>query len=301
MNGKWQEFNFTGLKNVYNEADDRDLLTFAFSMDAGHGRVAFLVRTPQDKDGQPVFNDSYAVIALCRTRKWDRYLLLGNHKRVGNFKVRIRAWFEKAIMDELCAGGGADGFSLAASLADINARMPASLTAADSLAALRAVRTVMGSGWAKEVDDGDKTHVLSFPRLTLPRRPRENTLLKLVGCDKPEGEISELLEVLRAQNTTVAWTAVPPKADPWLTRPRRGDRTAAVAASPAENASHDHRDDYARGYFHAVAVALAEAGAVTPAVRSLFVAGRLPECADPADAALFNQHGLTPVAAEGGP
>lgn len=298
MNGKWQEFNFTGLKNVYNEADDRDLLTFAFSMDAGRGRLAFLVRTPQNKDGQPLVNDSYAVIALCRTRKWDRYLLLGNHKRVGNFKVRIRAWFESAIKDELCGSGGdTDGFSLAASLSEINARIPVSLTTAESVASLRAVRTVMGSGWAKEVDDGDKTHVLSFPRLTLPRRPRENTLLKLVGYDKPEAEITELLEVLRAQNTTVAWTAVPPKADPWLTRPRRGGQQTVEAASAG---GREARDDFERGYFHAVAVALAEAGTVTPAVRSLFAAGRLPESADPVDAALFNLHGLTPAAAEGG-
>lgn len=290
MQGNWFEFNFTGLKDIYGEARRGDLLTFAFSLEAGLGRVSFLVRTPQDKEGQPILNDSYTIVALNRTRRWDRYLLLGNHMRAGNFKVRIRSFFAKAIADEVCGvGGDTTGFSLNAALADINTRIPHKLGGPESLSSLRAVRAVMGNDWSKEVDDGDKTHVLSFPRLTLPRRPRENTLLKLVGCDKPESEITELLEVLRAQNTTVAWSAFPPKSDPWAARPRRGDRAPAPAAPQGQDES---THDFERGYFRAVAVLLRDAGVVTPAVRHAFELGGHPEHASPDDAALFAQHGL---------
>lgn len=297
MQGNWFEFNFTGLKDIYGEARRGDLLTFAFSLEAGRGRVSFLVRTPQDKEGQPILNDSYAIIALNRSRRWDRYLLLGNHMRAGNFKVRIRPFFAKAIAGEVCGvGGDATSFSLNAALTDINTRIPRRLGGPESLSSLRAVRAVMGNDWSKEVDDDDKTHVLSFPRLTLPRRPRENTLLKLVGCDKPESEITELLEVLRAQNTTVAWSAFPPKSDPWATRPRRGDRVPATAAEPAPVRGQGGCD-FERGYFHAVATLLREAGTVTPAIHSLFSGSERPESADPEDVAVFEQHGLMPVRA----
>lgn len=297
MQGKWLEFNFTGLKDIFLEADRSDLLTFGFSMDAGKGRVAFVVRTPQNAEGRPDYNETYALIALCRTRVWGKYTLLGNHKKAGNFKARIRAFFEKAIKAEVCGeGGDANGFSLHAALADINARIPHGLAGTGSLPSLRAVRTVMGSDWSREVDDGDKTHILSFPRLALPRRPRENTLLKLVGCDKPDGEIAELLKVLREQNTTVAWSAFPPKHDPWLTRPTRGKVAApAPSATPAIDAATHTTRDFERGYFRAVAIMLMEAGSATPAVRSVFSLCEHPEAADPEDLAVFAKHGLLPA------
>lgn len=56
--------------------------------------------------------------------------------------------------------------------------------------------------------------------------------------------------------------------------------------------------EWSRGYYCAVAVLLRESGCVTPEVRSLYQQGGQPQHADPDDAALFEEHGLTPSAAD---
>ena len=53
------------------------------------------------------------------------------------------------------------------------------------------------------------------------------------------------------------------------------------------------RAEWARGYYCAVAVLLREQGHASTEVRSLYEQGGNPQAADPEDAALFAEHGLT--------
>lgn len=79
-----------------------------------------------------------------------------------------------------------------------------------------------------------------------------------------------------------------------------GDRMTAVDGRGAVHRPvgggfrHQREVDWRRGYYCAVAALLREAGCVTPDVRMLYAAGGNAADADPQDAEVFTEHGLTP-------
>lgn len=226
------EFNFTGLKDVYSQARQEGRLTFAFTVEDGKGHLSFLVRTPQDKNGEARINESYAILALRGTRRWTRVLLLGNHLRAGNFKVRFSTSFEHAMRAELgVSHASSNRTALETFLGAINTGIPRGLTDQDWYPAAVEVKEVMGDRWASEIDNPERTHLRSFPHLKPPKRPREKTLLKLLDCGKPAHETKELIELLREKNMTVAWSEVRTAGDPWFSRPRRGSRQSPAKAA----------------------------------------------------------------------
>ncbi len=74
------------------------------------------------------------------------------------------------------------------------------------------------------------------------------------------------------------------------------DLKQAVGAPPERHVGRlrPKRAEWVRGYYCAVAVLLREQGHASTEVRSLYEQGGKPQGADPEDAALFAEHGLTP-------
>jgi hypothetical protein len=85
-----------------------------------------------------------------------------------------------------------------------------------------------------------------------------------------------------------------------LGQPSKSYHLQCVATQPTdsqEGAAMSHKDNFARGYFCAVAVLLREDGDGALA-RSLFSQGGDPSKADPQDIELFREHGLMAVATQ---
>lgn len=209
------EFNFKGLHPAFLEAVNRHEPSVAFVLAEGRGKFVFLLFMTTDSSGRIVWGDLELFILLARTQKMLQFKLLGNHKKVGDFKVRLTEDDEQAIRAELGLGQaeGGPAFALLDFLAKLDGMIPASIPLEAKVAAINDEKMAIEAHCKTYLDDASKVYLLGVRRLPDGMRPREETLRKLYMLDAEPVAIASLIRNLKRIRWTTSWTAAKPVTD----------------------------------------------------------------------------------------
>ena len=209
-------FNFTGLHSVFKEAIDRHELTIAFPLANGRGRFGFFIFIPTKENGHIKWAKLELFLVLGRTQGVRQLPLYGNHYHGGDFQVYLKPADLTAIYNELGLGE-ADPvgvtFNMEIFLAALNSAIPLTLPLAAKVATLKNNINVLRPIMPKHLDDATKVYLLGKRKLTLPYKPREETLRKLCYLKAEPETIAALIDRLKERNWTLRWTAEKPDED----------------------------------------------------------------------------------------
>lgn len=209
------EFNFKGLHPAFLEAVNRHEPSIAFALAEGKGKFVFLLFMTTDSSGRIVWGDLELFILLARTQRMLQFKLLGNHKKAGDFKVRLDENDEQAIRGELGLGqtAGSPVFVLLDFLAKLNGMIPTFIPLEDKIAVIGSERAAVETHCKKYLDDASKVYLLAARRLPDGHRPREETLRKLYMLNANPTAIAALIRSLKRVRWTTYWTAQKPASD----------------------------------------------------------------------------------------
>lgn len=209
------EFNFKGLHPAFLEAVNRHEPSIAFALLEGRGKFVFLLFMTTDSTGRIVWGDLELFILLARTQKMLQFKLLGNHKKAGDFKIRLDEDDELAIRAELGLDqpSGGPAFVFLDFLAKLNGMIPTSIPLEAKVVVINEERTAIGMHCGTYIDDASKVYLLGVKRLPAGKQPREETLRKLYMLDAKPAAIASLIRNLKRIRWTTAWTAEKPATD----------------------------------------------------------------------------------------
>jgi hypothetical protein len=209
------EFNFKGLHPTFLEAVNRHEPSIAFTLTEGRGRFMFLLFLTTDSAGRIAWGNLELFIFLARTQKMLPFMLLGNHKVAGDFKIRLRQSDEQAIRTELGLGEQAIGpaFDLNDFLGKLNGMIPDSIPLETKIAVIKSEKAAIEAHCKRYLDDASKVYLLSVRPLPDGKRPREETLRKLYLLEAEPAAIAALIRNLRKIRWTTYWTATEPTTD----------------------------------------------------------------------------------------
>lgn len=203
------EFNFTGLHPVFLEALERHEPSIAFALQEGKGKFVFFFFINTDSRGSIRWSDFELFIFLARTQKMLRFKLLGNHKRSGDFKIKLRKDDELKIKDELGIQGSTNSpyFALERFLAKLNNNIPTTIPLKNKITEIKKHENAVKIYCKEYIEDATKVYLLRLGPVTNGKRPREETLRKLYMIDAPTDDMTRLITALRRVGWTAYWTA----------------------------------------------------------------------------------------------
>lgn len=207
-------FNFTGLHAVFKEAILRREPSVAFQVSNGQGKFTFLLFIVTNKNGDIQWGNLELFIILARTQGFLALPLRGNHYKAGDFKVTLSGADEQAIRAELGIEDAIQGkFSFGDFLSDLNSSIPQELAFEEKIACIQAHKVIVREKCGSHIDGATKVYLLGRLPLSLPKRPREETLRKLYMLNADPKAIARLIHHLKRLNWTTRWTATKPSDD----------------------------------------------------------------------------------------
>ncbi|MCT1400850.1 hypothetical protein M4D81_17595 [Paenibacillus sp. p3-SID867] len=194
------QFNFNKLNNLYAEAIASDDKTLIFETEIGKGRFLFMMfLSDEDKDSKDKLFIYMRNINLIKPVK-----VYGNHSK-GQFEVYIKDDLKEAMIKELQLNSSSGSFNFMEFLEQLNSRIPQIINRDNKITELRKNRDLISE--LKVVDEADKTVLKHEVKLSKNRKPQDKTLRKLyVYTDGTVEDITELIQLLKKFNMTVAWT-----------------------------------------------------------------------------------------------
>lgn len=193
-------FNFSELNNVYLEALSSDDKTLIFETHIGKGRLLFMMfLSDEDKDSKDKL-----FIYLRNTKRLLNIKMYGNHS-IGKFEVYITDQMQNKLIEELQLNSYTGSFDFMRFLEQLNNSFPQTINHNNKIAELRKNKNIISP--LNIVDDTDRTILKCEVRLPKNKKPQDKTLRKLyVYTDGSVEDISELIQLLKKFNMTVAWT-----------------------------------------------------------------------------------------------
>ncbi|WP_212734462.1 hypothetical protein [Paenibacillus terrae] len=194
-------FNFNNLNNVYSESILSDDKTLIFETYIGKGRFLFMMfLSDEDKDSKDKL-----FIYLRNTNKFTKPVkVYGNHSK-GKFEVYIKDELKEDLIKELRLNSNSGSFDFMRFLEQLNNSFPQTINRDHKIAELRKNKSIISE--LGVVDEADKTVLKNEVRLPKSKKPQDKTLRKLyIYTDGAVEDITELIQLLKKFNMTVAWT-----------------------------------------------------------------------------------------------
>lgn len=190
------EYNFNGLKDIYEEALYSYDKSVAFDVKIGRGRFLILMFLSEFDDRDSLF------VYMRNTMVMRKLKMYGSHRN-GDFKVYISEEIQNRMITELQLQKGTDEFNFKRFLEQINQLIPRKISIDEKVKTLRNNRDIIRT---VGIDENDKT-VLIGPKKLSKGEPQEKTLRKLyMYTEESASVITELIQKLKDANMTVAWT-----------------------------------------------------------------------------------------------
>lgn len=190
------EYNFSGLKNVYEEALASYDKSVAFDIKIGKGRFLIFMFLSEVDERDSMF------IYMRNTKVMRKLKMYGNHRN-GDFKVYISDEIQDRMISELQLQKGTGKFSFERFLNQINQSIPQKVGLEEKIKTLRENKDIIST---VGIDEAEKT-VLIGPRKLSKGEPQDKTLRKLyMYTEESASVITELIYKLKNANMTVAWT-----------------------------------------------------------------------------------------------
>ena len=170
------EFNLTGLLEVFKESLKRDEATLAFQLTNGKGRFVFMLFFAEEDKG---FENTLFI--FCRNIKFMIKLKLYGNQYKGKFSVYINDFIKSKFIEELQLERiGKSLFDFEVFLNDLNSQIPKTLPLSHKISKVKEIWTDIDSKDRKNlVDDSDKIYLIGQKNLPSGKKPREKTLRKL--------------------------------------------------------------------------------------------------------------------------
>lgn len=190
------EYNFNGLKNIYEEALHSYDKSVAFDVNIGRGRFLILMFLSEVDDRDSMF------VYMRNTMVMRKLKMYGNHRN-GDFKVYISEEVKSRMIAELQLQEGIGVFEFEHFLNQINQRIPQRISIDEKVRTLRDNRDIIRT---VAIDENEKT-VLIGPKRLSKGEPQDKTLRKLyMYTEESATVITDLIKKLKDANMTVAWT-----------------------------------------------------------------------------------------------
>lgn len=206
-----EEFNLSGLRQIWMDAYKKREPTLAFELHDGVGRFVFMMffaeedqETQNSKHGQ---NDQLFVF-LGNTNTLLQFKTYGSHRN-GIFKIFVNRFDLLAIRKELGIQGGIVPFNINRFLQNINSRIPQNLPLEKTIETLRREKKAFEEHpeLKAHVDESSKIYLIGPKRLPPGHHPREKTLRKLyIYLKHSSNTVAQFIRALKSVNQTVAWT-----------------------------------------------------------------------------------------------
>ncbi|GAS80321.1 hypothetical protein [Paenibacillus amylolyticus] len=198
-------FNFSELNNIYSEALLSDDKTLIFETHIGKGRFLFMMfLSEEDKDSKDKL-----FVYLRNTKSMLNIKMYGNHEK-GKFEVYITDQLQRKFVEELQLNSYKGSFDFMHFLEQLNDSFPKTINHNNKIAELRKNKSIITP--LNIVDESDRTVLKHEMRLSKDKKPQDKTLRKLyVYTDGSVEDITELINLLKKFNMTVAWTKEDPK------------------------------------------------------------------------------------------
>lgn len=194
------KFNFTGLKDIYQQALESDGKSLAFETTIGKGHFMFMMFLSKEDGG----DRDILFLFLRHVNRLLRIKTYGSHRK-GDFKVFLSDADLRAMVDELQLCSGEGHFRVECFLDELNNKIPSHLSLEESHQVLRKNVTLLPP---QVVEDVDKTVLLGVAKLPEGRKPQDKTLRKLyLFADGSYAEKSQFIMQLKSNNYTVRWTS----------------------------------------------------------------------------------------------
>lgn len=194
------EFNFTGLKDIYNEAIKSLDKTLVFELEINKGRFLFMMFLSEED----VESLDLLFIYLRNINQIVRVKLYGSHRK-GDFKVYLRPDQIRLIIEELKLGKGNIEFNFSRLINQMNNMIPNSINPEEKITQMREDKTIINT--LNPVDEPNRTVLIGTKRVPQGQSPRDKTLRKLyLYTEGSSNDIEKLIELLKKVNQTVAWT-----------------------------------------------------------------------------------------------
>ncbi|MFX3636080.1 MAG: hypothetical protein ACE3L7_05670 [Candidatus Pristimantibacillus sp.] len=194
------EFNFTGLKDIYNIAVDSLDKTLVFELEINKGRFLFMMFLSEED----VESLDLLFVYLRNINQIVQVKLYGNHRK-GDFKVYLKPDQIRFIIEELKLGQGSIEFDFSRLINQMNNMIPKSISLEEKLTQMRENKTIMNK--INPVDEPNKSILIGTKRVPQGQTPRDKTLRKLyLYTEGSSNDIKKIIELLKKVNHTVAWT-----------------------------------------------------------------------------------------------
>lgn len=212
------KFNFTRLHAPFMEAIKQKNASIVFSLRNGRGRFVFMLFIPSDNAGQILWKKLDAYIILGRTQAVINPELSGFYTQ-GRFDFKFSEDDEAAIREELDINHAEGGnFEFATFYESLNQEIPQTVPLVDCIRHMQENSQVVERHCAKHLEHADRRFLLSHQPLPPNKKPRDETLRKLIYLARDPRVVSGMIAHLKRLNWTLKWT----DADPG------GDRFAAI-------------------------------------------------------------------------
>lgn len=197
------DFNLSGLKDIYNQALNKNELIISFELNNGKGRFLFIMFFNKgDKKTDKLY------IFMKNTQKMLTLRLYGNHHK-GDFGFYLNSENMIRIKAELMIGNNnsSNPFTFSSFIEQMNSSIPKNLPLKNSIETLRNSWFEIKAYIPKNIiDDNKKTELIGERSLPNSKKPQEKTLRKLYLYDNKNPEnTTKFIENLKRLNNTVAW------------------------------------------------------------------------------------------------
>lgn len=193
-------FNFTGLRNIYQQALRSDGKSLAFEVSINKGHFLFMMFLSKEDGG----DRDILFLYLRHMNQLLRIKTYGSH-REGDFKVYLTNSELNMMIEELQLRSGEKQFLVERFLNELNDKIPSQLSMEEVHETLK-----MNSSHVpvQVIDEPEKTVLIGFAKLPYGKKPQDKTLRKLyVFAGGSYSVISSLIEKLKSNNYTVRWTS----------------------------------------------------------------------------------------------
>ncbi|MBF0892070.1 hypothetical protein HKD28_11725 [Gluconobacter sp. LMG 1744] len=201
------QFDFSNLRNIYNQAIQNHHPTIAFRLVNGQGIFVFMMFFSEEDESKDTL-----FILLGRTQVLLRLKMYGNHQ-AGTFTIYTKSYDDSKILEELNIREGNIPYDQRVLFENLNQNIPQNLPFADSIGEVRNNANVV-SKIDGIIDDNDRIYLIGTRRLPPTHTPKEKTLRKLyLYVNAPPNIIEIFTDHLRHNNMTLAWSNDPTRAN----------------------------------------------------------------------------------------
>ena len=201
-----ERYDLSGLKDIFNEAIQRNEPTIVFEINNGRGKFLFMMFF----DSQDESTKDQLFIFMRNTRKMVKLKMYGNHYQ-GQFYLYLADYVKELFKNELLLDSADSNskFDFDSFFNSMNYSIPRSLPLQAKITKIRESWGDVSDKLPKEiVDENEKTILIGDKSLPDGQKPRERTLRKLyLYADGNADDITNFISKLKRLNRTVAWTS----------------------------------------------------------------------------------------------